>query len=292
RVNDGGTRAGSEGSSGSPPAFRFPRHGNHRYSAQFSEIGKGNEYMKKFLKKIITEVESRNGYVSDDLYEEYVPYMTSSKDFNLFKETGRILKCISFLFHADCVELSSCPSSRNLVVELQCSLNMLEGDTGELQEFMPEIILGADVIYDPSCLPHLIRVLAILLSKKKSCDKNQKGSLRNSSTEVTCADGKANSSSQGQVLNAHGSDSSSSHAYDISITGVNNAASLGSRADPVAYIASVIRNIDTFNHFLALADQANLTISDLTSTLRPLDLLPYMRSYDRSSIRLFTVTSK
>ncbi|KAK6233172.1 hypothetical protein SCA6_003245 [Theobroma cacao] len=351
-------------------------------------IGKGNEYMKKFLKKIITEVESRNGYVSDDLYEEYVPYMTSSKDFNLFKETGRILKCISFLFHADCVELSSCPSSRNLVVELQCSLNMLEGDTGcsiwpsclflselilsfphiflgkscfevgsgvglvgiclayvkaskvilsdgdlstlanmkfnlemnhintetdlpetstenpklvkcihlpwesasekELQEFMPEIILGADVIYDPSCLPHLIRVLAILLSKKKSCDKNQKGSFRNSSTEVTCADGKANSSSQGQVLNAHGSDSSSSHAYDISITGVNNAASLGSRADPVAYIASVIRNIDTFNHFLALADQANLTISDLTSTLRPLDLLPYMRSYDRSSIRLFT----
>ena len=101
-----------------------------------------------------------------------------------------------------------------------------------------------------------------------------------------CADGR-------QVLNAHDLDSSSSYAYNIKISGVkriiNDANNLESRANPVA---SVIWNPHTFNHFLALADQADLTITDLTSTLRPLDLLPYMKSFDLSSIRLFTVTSK
>nr|POE53974.1 branched-chain-amino-acid aminotransferase-like protein 2 [Quercus suber] len=36
----------------------------------------------------------------------------------------------------------------------------------ELQDFMPDVILGADVIYDPACLPYLVRLLAILLNKK------------------------------------------------------------------------------------------------------------------------------
>ncbi|XWS58234.1 hypothetical protein CRYUN_Cryun08bG0017000 [Craigia yunnanensis] len=360
-------------------------------------VGKGNEsYLKKFLKKLITEVESNHCNVLDELYERYASYMTSFKDDNLVKENERVCKCISFLFPGDCFELSSCPRSRKLVVPLQCSLNMLEGDTGcsvwpsslflselilsfphifsgkscfevgsgvgligiclahvkaskvilsdgdfstlanmklnletnqlntetdlpetsienknvvkcihlpwesasekELQDFMPEIILGADVIYDPSCLPHLVQVLVILLNKKRSCDKNQEGISRKSLPKVTCADGKVNGASQGQVLNAHDSDSSSSYAYDFNPSGIkrriNDATGLGSRADPVAYIASVIRNSDTFNHFLVLADQADLKITDLTSTLRPLDLLPYMKSYDRSSIRLFTVSSK
>lgn len=29
-----------------------------------------------------------------------------------------------------CIDLPSCPKSRKLMVPLQCSLNMLEGDTG------------------------------------------------------------------------------------------------------------------------------------------------------------------
>lgn len=61
---------------------------------------------------------------------------------------------------------------------------------------------------------------------------------------------------------------------------------------PVAYIASVIRNIDTFNCFLKLAEEANLVIADITEALVPLNLLPYMQSYNRSSIRLFTVKCK
>ncbi|MBA0796989.1 hypothetical protein Gohar_007717 [Gossypium harknessii] len=341
-------------------------------------VGKGYEsYSKKFVKKLITEIESNHGNVLDELYEQYASYMISFKDDNPVKENERVCKCISFLF-PDCFKLSICPKSRKLVVPLQCSLNMLEGDTGcsvwpsslflselilsyphifsgkscfevgsgvglvgiclahvkaskvilsdgdlstlanmklnleknrlntetnlpepsienqnvvssshghfipchqvkcihlpwesasekELQNFMPEIILGADVIYDPSCLPHLVKVLAILLNKKKSYIENREGSIPNSFP----GDGKVN--------DAHDLDASSFHA-------------LVSRADPVAYIASVIRNADTFDRFLALADQADLRIKDLTSTLRPFDLLPYMKSYDRASIRLFTVT--
>ncbi|XVF06151.1 hypothetical protein REPUB_Repub06bG0022800 [Reevesia pubescens] len=352
-------------------------------------VGKGNEsYLKKFVKKLITEVELNHGIVLDELYEQYASYMISLKDDNLVKENERVCKCISFLF-PDCFELSSFSRSRNLVVPLRCSLNMLEGDTGcsiwpsslflselilsfphifsgkscfevgsgvgligiclthvkaskvilsdgdlstlanmklnlemnqfntdtnlpetsienqnvvkcihlpwesasekEVQDFMPEIILGADVIYDPSCLPHLVQVLAILLNKKNSCDKIQEGSSANSLREVTCADGNINGTSQGQVLNAHDLDSSNTSGVE---TIINDAANLALRANPVAYIASVIRNADTFNHFLALANQVDLTVTDLTSTLRPLDLLPYMKSYDRSSIRLFSLSSK
>ncbi|MBA0680860.1 hypothetical protein Goari_012537 [Gossypium aridum] len=365
-------------------------------------VGKGYEsYSKKFVKKLITEIESNHGNVLDELYEQYASYMISFKDDNPVKENERVCKCISFLF-PDCFKLSICPKSRKLVVPLQCSLNMLEGDTGcsvwpsslflselilsyphifsgkscfevfiikeqvgsgvglvgiclahvkaskvilsdgdlstlanmklnleknrlntetnlpepsienqnvvssshghfipchqvkcihlpwesasekELQNFMPEIILGADVIYDPSCLPHLVKVLAILLNKKKSYIENREGSIPDSFP----GDGKVN--------DAHDLDASSFHAQRINTSEVkgiiNNAVDLVSRADPVAYIASVIRNADTYDRFLALADQADLRIKDLTSTLRPFDLLPYMKSYDRSSIRLFTVT--
>ena len=72
----------------------------------------------------------------------------------------------------------------------------------------------------------------------------------------------------------------------------NGTSNTGSRKGPVAYIASVIRNIDTFNHFLSLVDQANITITDLTETHKPLNLLPYMQSYDRSNVRLFVLSCK
>lgn len=35
-----------------------------------------------------------------------------------------------FLLSVDCYELPSCPKARKLIITLQCSLNMLEGDTG------------------------------------------------------------------------------------------------------------------------------------------------------------------
>lgn len=65
-----------------------------------------------------------------------------------------------------------------------------------------------------------------------------------------------------------------------------------SREGPMAYIAFVIRNINTFNQFLSLVGQANITITDLTETHKPINLLPYMQSYDRSQVRLLVLSCK
>ncbi|CAN1161363.1 Protein-lysine N-methyltransferase EEF2KMT [Linum perenne] len=283
-------------------------------------------YLKNFVKKLIVEIESTHGNVLDELYEQYGCYMTSLKE----EKSLRACKHISFLFPNDSSELSSCPKSKKLAIPLKCSLNMLEGDTGcsvwpsslylsefilsfpdrfshkscfevgsgvglvgiclshvkasqviltdgdlstlanmklnlslnhtnttpflpqkhdqdpscnstlkcihlpwesasetELQSFKPDIVLGADVIYDPSCIPHLVRVLASLVKR-----------------------------------------------------------------GAMGYIASVIRNVDTFDCFLDVAEKAELVVSDVTDAIRPLELLPYMNSYSQNGIRLFTVTSK
>jgi hypothetical protein len=61
---------------------------------------------------------------------------------------------------------------------------------------------------------------------------------------------------------------------------------------PMAYIAFVIRNANTFNQFLSLVGQANITITDLTESHKPISLLPYMQSYDRSEVRLLLLSCK
>ncbi|KAF2307168.1 hypothetical protein GH714_025235 [Hevea brasiliensis] len=125
----------------------------------------------------------------------------------------------------------------------------------ELQEFMPDIVLGADIIYDPSCLPYLVQLLAILLNIKKACSESQ---LLKNSFDVPLVERLENGSSKDGLKKA-----------------------------PVAYIAAVIRNIETFSYFLQLAELADLAVTDITETLRALELLPYMQSYDRSSIPIF-----
>ncbi|GFP81135.1 putative uncharacterized protein ddb_g0277003 [Phtheirospermum japonicum] len=112
----------------------------------------------------------------------------------------------------------------------------------DIRRFAPDIILGADIIYDPTCLPHLVRVLVALLKHDREFDSSQ-----------------------------------------------GNETSNGSVEGRVAYIASVIRNIDTFNCFLALTEQANLVITDLTEKTKVSNFLPYLRSYQRSTIRLFKI---
>ncbi|XP_031395314.1 protein-lysine N-methyltransferase EEF2KMT isoform X2 [Punica granatum] len=112
----------------------------------------------------------------------------------------------------------------------------------ELLALKPDIILGADIIYDPSCLPDLVRVLSTLLHGEK--------------LPPLCNDRS------------------------------------GGREHPVAYIASVIRNVNTFNQFVGLVEKANLVIEDLTQSLQPSNFLPFMQSYDRSSIQLFLLSVK
>ncbi|XP_047152496.1 protein-lysine N-methyltransferase EEF2KMT-like isoform X1 [Vigna umbellata] len=335
-------------------------------------------YLKNFLKKLISQVESDRGYVLDNLYELYAHYMTSFKDDSLAKRDARICKRISFLFPEGCSELLSCPHSRAVVFSLQCSLNMLEGDTGcsiwpsslflselilshpelfsnkscfeigsgvglvglclahvkasqvilsdgdlstlanmkfnlelnnlnveanmtegnkdpnmvkclylpwesasesQLQEIMPDVVLGADVIYDPACLPHLVRVLAILLNQMNSSVCRQHSSCKNLSPNIKLGNGEPN------------------HENDIEICDgrckavYNDGSSSMSKEAPVAYIAYVIRNIETFNYFLSLGTQANLDIVDLTDSLKPLNLLCFMQSYNQASVRLLRITS-
>ena len=125
--------------------------------------------------------------------------------------------------------------------------------------------LGADVIYDPVCLPHLVRVLSILLRPKQT-----------------------HSSTHSFPGSEHVDDAN--HGNDVDNGSHGHKACRSER--PVAYIASVIRNIDTFNHFLGIVEQSNLSICDITDELKPMNLLPYMYSYNRSSIRLFTLKFK
>ncbi|KAK4795397.1 hypothetical protein SAY86_013391 [Trapa natans] len=112
----------------------------------------------------------------------------------------------------------------------------------ELLALNPDIILGADIIYNPSCLPDLVRVLSTLLHHEKS----------------------------------------RSPFEDMS----------SPKEHPVAYISSVIRNTETFDRFLGLLEAANLAIVDLTPACQPLSLLPYMQSYNRSTIRFFMLSGK
>ncbi|KAK4440153.1 putative uncharacterized protein DDB [Sesamum alatum] len=309
-------------------------------------------YLKRFLKKLILEIESSGGLVLDELYEQYASYMISIQNDDGNKGNFRVLKTISFLFPNESSGILSCPKSKKLEVRLQCSVNMLEGDTGcsiwpsslflsefilsfpeifankccfevgsgvglvgvclsyvkaskvilsdgdlstlanmkvnlelnhlstgnhipddlvhqkkvhcvclpwesasedDLRCFAPDIILGADIIYDPSCLPHLVRVLSHLLKHKHSHAKVGAG---------------------GRELDSLPADELVHHI-------------LGK--GPVAYVASVVRNIDTFNYFLALAEQAKLVVADLTGKVEVSKFLPYLRSYQRSSIRIFRI---
>ncbi|KAJ6775339.1 S-ADENOSYL-L-METHIONINE-DEPENDENT METHYLTRANSFERASE SUPERFAMILY PROTEIN [Salix purpurea] len=326
----------------------------HCISNEAGEKGFG-PYLKNFLKKLISEVESRNGTVLDELYEQCGYYMSSLKDNALVKGSARVCKCISFLFpdacelprdtgcsvwpsslflsefvlsfpdifsNKSCFEvgsgvglvgicLSHVKASQVILsdgdlsalsnMKINLELNQLSAETdvlkrfgedpntvkadmdnkstvkcfhlpwesateSELQEHLPDIILGADIIYDPSCLPHLVRVLAILLKQKKAYSQTREESWKSflardlhGSECVTIQNG-----------NGYGTDP----RRVVELNGGSSVARL--KKCPVAYIASVIRNIDTFNCFLKLAEAANLVITDITEALVPLNLLPYM----------------
>ncbi|XP_054800795.1 uncharacterized protein LOC129304960 isoform X4 [Prosopis cineraria] len=309
----------------------------------FERAGFHAPYLKNFLKKLITEVELEHGSVLDNLYELYAHHMTSIKDNSLVKSDEKVHKKISFLFPDGYSDLQSCPHSRVLVFPLQCSLNILEGDTGcsiwpsslflselilsypelfsskscfeigsgvglvgiclahvkasevkcmylpwesasesKLQDVMPDIVLGADVIYDPASLPHLVRVISILLSHAKSYSCRQvasdlapnskygNGELHNKN-QRNCEDLADVSAVAGTTINNYGSGD-------------------GPKEAPLAYIACVVRNVETFSYFLSLVDQAKLDIVDLTGSLKPASLLPYMHAYNEASIRLLRIT--
>ncbi|MCD7463550.1 hypothetical protein HAX54_050849 [Datura stramonium] len=166
---------------------------------------------------------------------------------------------------------------------VQCLYLPWESATeNELREFMPDIVLGADVIYDPRCLPHLVRVLAVLLKREDVNLHHLDNGCKDCPPDRRCFEGKENSSAGALDVYIRKEEINGDlHAEHLSP---------GVEQGPVAYIASVIRNIDTFNYFLSLAEKEQLIVSDITETMKPLDLLPYVKSYQRSSIRMFKIS--
>jgi len=99
-------------------------------------------------------------------------------------------------------------------------------------------------MYDPVCVPHLVRVLSMLLNRDRRQGENK---------------GKS-----GDEFQTEG---------------------------PVAYVATVVRNAETFNCFAKGAAEAKLSAINIASSAAPSNLLPYMLSYDRSSVQLLKITS-
>ncbi|CAL5097026.1 unnamed protein product [Urochloa decumbens] len=276
-------------------------------------------YTTTIFKRVISEVELSSGVVIDELYEEFAQRMLSKAKDSLLNRTDFMYKEISFLSST----YDNVSSRLSVVARLSCSSNMLEGDTGcslwpsslflsefilsypkifstkccfeviltdgdtstlanmkenmelnnlcieqedsevlkesknkveckylsweevsesDLRGYQPDIILGADIMYDPVCVPHLVRVLSMLLRRH-----GRQGETRGKSDEFETE-------------------------------------------GPVAYIATVIRNAETFNCFTKSAADAKLSAINITSSAAPSNFLPYMLSYDRSSVQLLKIT--
>ncbi|XP_006654029.2 putative uncharacterized protein DDB_G0277003 isoform X2 [Oryza brachyantha] len=150
-----------------------------------------------------------------------------------------------------CVEKEGSQLLKENKNKVQCKyLSWEEASESVLSDCMPDLVLGADIIYDPVCVPHLIRVLSMLLRRGNNRGTNNVANKEEISNEF------------------------SSTATEA----------------PVAYIATVIRNVETFNCFEKAAADANFSVVNITNSEAPSSLLPYMLSYDRSSVQLLKIT--
>uniref|UniRef100_A0A0D9WCM7 FAM86 N-terminal domain-containing protein n=1 Tax=Leersia perrieri TaxID=77586 RepID=A0A0D9WCM7_9ORYZ len=224
------------------------------------------------LARIIAEAELSSDIVIDGLYEEFGQFMSSK---SLGSGVGLVGVCLNYvgaskviLTDGDAstlVNMKTNMEMNNLWVEqddsqllrenknkVQCKyLSWEEASESDLWDCWPDIVLGADIIYDPVCVPHLIRVLSMLLRR-------------------------GNNGGNNNVANKESSNEFSRSATEV----------------PVAYIATVIRNVETFNCFEKAAADAKLSVVNITNSEAPLSLLPYMLSYDRSSTQTLDVDER
>ncbi|BBM98595.1 protein-lysine N-methyltransferase EEF2KMT [Marchantia polymorpha subsp. ruderalis] len=136
----------------------------------------------------------------------------------------------------------------------------------ELDSFNAEVIIGADLIYDPT---PLVPILAGLLRPKR----NSKGS--SNCSQVTQDELTINSSTEngevGKVLPEKSKGDGNGLIY------------------PVAYLAQAIRNVTTLELFISMVSRAGLELIDVTDTMKPPKCLPDLDGFDRSQIRIHKV---
>ncbi|KQK07596.1 putative uncharacterized protein DDB_G0277003 isoform X1 [Brachypodium distachyon] len=138
--------------------------------------------------------------------------------------------------------------------KVECKyLSWEEASESDLWDCRTDLVLGADIIYNPSCVPHLVRVLSTLLGRE---------------------DGRCETVNVGRDEEP-----------------VNEVPWNGATRGPLAYMATVIRNADTFNCFAKAAADAKLSVVNITGAAAPSSFLPYMLSYERSSVQLLEITS-
>ncbi|KAL6594687.1 hypothetical protein ACP70R_048425 [Stipagrostis hirtigluma subsp. patula] len=141
-----------------------------------------------------------------------------------------------------CIEREDSKPLKESTNKVECKyLSWEEVSESDLWGYQPDIVY---IIYDPVCVPHLVRVLLMLLRRQH---------IREVETKEKTGD-----------------------EFITEAT--------------VAYIATVVRNVDTFDCFAKAAADAKLSVVNITSSAAPSNFLPYMLSYDRSSVQLLKVT--
>lgn len=142
---------------------------------------------------------------------------------------------------------------------VECHELLWESATEQtIANFGADILIGADLIYDPTCIPHLVRVLRLFLSRHEV---------------VKARPGEGFSQDQSSAQNQH-PDKLDSCIKD---------------GMPIAFLATAIRNMETLNMFISSAHLAGLLVEDVTHTMKPSVFLPHVTEIDRSAICLHKV---
>jgi len=166
----------------------------------------------------------------------------------------------------------------------------------ELRTYSANVILGADLIYDPEYIPHLVHVVASLLSFESSMPRNNDG---NSIDQVFRTAGDEDGDDAFNLSAAE--ETATLKEYSITNDCCNT--SCTEEKDPklcqqprdlrqngqwqcIAYIASALRNPETLVYFVETARAAQLEITDVTDVMQPLKCFTDIKGFDRTRIRL------
>ncbi|KAL2650618.1 hypothetical protein R1flu_018746 [Riccia fluitans] len=134
--------------------------------------------------------------------------------------------------------------------QVECRQLLWETATEEeLASFNAEVIIGADLIYDPA---PLVPVLAGLLRPKSKPSQEANGIQRSENQIGHASDGK-------EVIH------------------------------PVAYMAQAIRNLNTLESYLSMVSQAGLQLVDITESISFQKCLPELLGFDRGQVRIHKV---